>query len=172
MRCTSTGTMWSRDVSAVAALWTQLFSRRSLLASWIPSVHKAGAEEQWEAWSWRFDLMLMENKADVLKKGERDDAREGTSRRRQHGCSRFRRSLVVEAPHLISFSPWENGGFEQLEVESRRVFKMMEIFGGILLEADDDGWAASLNDARRCNWLDQHSCGDGRSLSPRVCGEY
>ena len=35
---------------------------------------------------------------------------------------------------------------------------------GILLEADDDGWAASLNDARWCNCVLQRSCG-GRSES-------
>ena len=36
---------------------------------------------------------------------------------------------------------------------------------GIFLEADDDGWAASLNDARWCNCGCNTVAGDGLSLS-------
>ena len=52
---------------------------------------------------------------------------------------------------------------EKSEVESRRVFKMIEIVGGIV-----DVWAASSKDARWCNCVVQRSCGDGLCLSLRV----
>ena len=50
----------------------------------------------------------------------------------------------------------------------------------VVLDVEDDWevfcwWLttvwASLNDARWCTCVDQHSCGDGVSLSPRFC-EY
>ena len=37
-----------------------------------------------------------------------------------------------------------------------------------VLEADDDGWVASLNDARWCNCVFPRSCGDGLILCSRV----
>ena len=43
---------------------------------------------------------------------------------------------------------------------------------GILLEADDDGWAASLNDARSCNCVVQRRCGGRTESESEGFGEY
>ena len=73
----------------------------ALLGSWIPSVHKAGTEEQWEAWVWRFDFMLCGNAAGVFRTGMRRCLR---SRRSREAKTLFAVSEIVGG-RCVSFHP-------------------------------------------------------------------